>query len=353
MKYKIEINRRRRALITLLARGYSIEEIAEILSLSFHTARREAQFIEKTEDEALMAFTVFAFRRENARRERELRKCAWELFSAAKTKTREKISILNFLSRLDSQSLINLKNAGIGKVALDGADAVFGGLGLNELRTIGEELLAPFAKKTLQNNPDAFMKLVLKYKVENFHERWLAFQSSRNRTLVLAPRGHGKTTILTVGYTLWRVCNNPLERVLLVSSTGMQAQGFLREIKSQIEKNAALRAIYGDLRGKRWTEREICIAGFDRPAKESSVTAVGVCGAIISRHYETIILDDAVDADSSRTQQSRERLAEWFYKVLEPCVEPNGRIHVIGTRYHPEDLYGRMIAGASNIEHLN
>ena len=210
-----------------------------------------------------------------------------------------------------------------------------------------------FTKKTLDRNPDAFMKTILKYKVENFHARWLEFQSSRTRTLVLAPRGHGKTTILTVGYALWRVCVNPLERVLLVSSTGMQAEGFLREIKAQIEKNENLLAVYGDLKGERWTDTEITVPGFTRPAKEASITAAGVCGAIISRHYETIILDDAVDADSSRTDEARDRLAEWYYKVLEPCVEPGGRIHVIGTRYHPEDLYGRLISGASNVEFLN
>ena len=153
MKYTIEIARRKRALITLLARGYSLEEIAEILSISLHTAQREARTIEKSEDSALLAYTIIAYRREAARRERELRKCAWELFSAPKTRLREKIAILNFLARLDTQSIVNLKNAGLGKVAKDGAREVFGGLSLDELRTIGEELLARFREKDGSGQP--------------------------------------------------------------------------------------------------------------------------------------------------------------------------------------------------------
>jgi hypothetical protein len=197
------------------------------------------------------------------------------------------------------------------------------------------------------------MKQIMNFKLKEFHRQWLAFQRARQYTLILAPRGHGKSTILTVGYALHRVLSNPDERVLIVSATGMQAQGFLREIRTHLEKNPRIIEIFGDQRGDRWTDREITLASRKRMAKESTLTAAGAEGAIISRHYDTIILDDVVDENAARIQTARDRMEQWFYKVLLPCLEPNGRLHVIGTRYHPDDLYGRLIAKADSTGFLN
>lgn len=197
------------------------------------------------------------------------------------------------------------------------------------------------------------MKNLLGIRMESFHRGWLAHQAAGDATLVLAPRGHGKSTVLNVGYVLWRTFRDPDERVLVVSATGLQAQGFLREMRSHVETNRMLLEIFGDRRGEIWREREFDLAGKKRLSKEATVTAIGVEGAIISRHYDTIILDDVVDEESARTKKSRDRLEDWFYKVLVPCLEPGGRMHLIGTRYHPDDLYGRLIANAEKVEFLN
>jgi len=39
----------------------------------------------------------------------------------------------------------------------------------------------------------------------------------------------------------------------------------------------------------------------------------------------------------------RERQRVWYFKELLPTLEPNGELHVIGTRYHHDDLYGKLI----------
>ena len=57
-------------------------------------------------------------------------------------------------------------------------------------------------------------------------------------------------------------------------------------------------------------------------------------------------LDDVVDDDNSRTEHQRQKLLTWYRKVLLPCLEPNGEIHAIGTRYHPMDLYGHFLKEA-------
>lgn len=80
-----------------------------------------------------------------------------------------------------------------------------------------------------------------------------------------------------------------------------------------------------------------------RIAKEATVTAMGVGGPIISKHYDTIILDDIIDEENARTQEQREKMRVWYYKSLLPCLEPEGEIHILGTRYHPYDLYHTLL----------
>jgi len=96
---------------------------------------------------------------------------------------------------------------------------------------------------------------------------------------------------------------------------------------------------------KPWNEQEINLKIRAGKSKEANITTMGVLGPIIARHYDVIILDDVVDEENSRTRSQREKLLVWYYKVLLPCLEPEGRLHIIGTRYHYLDLYGHLIEG--------
>jgi len=195
-------------------------------------------------------------------------------------------------------------------------------------------------RKQALDNYEFFITRILRLDFKPFHKRWFDFQMANRETMILAPRGHGKSTICTVAYSLWKLLKEPKTRILLVSNTSEQAQALAGEIRLQTETNAALRSVFGDLRGGLWRAGKFTLAGRDLIAKEASVTSVGVEGAIVSRHYELIILDDVVDEENSSTRRGREKLRTWYAKVLLPCLEPNGELHLLGTRYHPRDLYG-------------
>ena len=50
-----------------------------------------------------------------------------------------------------------------------------------------------------------------------------------------------------------------------------------------------------------------------------------------------------MDEENARTEVQREKVKVWYYKTLVPCLEPHGKLHLIGTRYHYLDLYGYLI----------
>ncbi len=197
--------------------------------------------------------------------------------------------------------------------------------------------------------PASFVRDELGYKYTHFHERWFRFQLDNRQTMILAPRGHGKSTICTVAYSLWKLVHDMDTRILVVSNTADQADALVGEMKLQIESNESLHALLGDYRGGLWRANKFTLAGRSRICKEASVASIGVEGAIISRHYDVIILDDVVDEENSWTANARRKLKSWFGKVLLPCLEPGGEMHVLGTRYNPHDLYGDFLDSCDEI----
>jgi len=191
--------------------------------------------------------------------------------------------------------------------------------------------------------PEVFIRDMLGYEFTDFHKKWWNFAEENQYSLVLAPRGHGKSTILTVSFTLYRILGDPETRALIVSNTAEQASAFLREIKKHLENNPAIVNRFGDLKSSPWTESQLLLASRLSPAKEATVTAMGIMGPVIGRHYDLVVLDDVVDEDNARSGTMRERTFTWYYKELLPTLEPHGKLSIIGTRYHHDDLYGRLI----------
>jgi len=207
-------------------------------------------------------------------------------------------------------------------------------------------------RKTALNDPEYFLTRMLGYDMKPFHRRWFEFQKSHKRTLILAPRGHGKTTVCNIAYSLWRLLDDRERRVFIVSSTAEQAEAIMREIRQHLERNPALQMHLAPRKGPLWRSNQLYLPDLRRLSKEASVTATGVFGPVITRHYDLIVLDDVVDEETAFSQHMRERLFTWFHKVLAPCLEPDGEMHVLGTRYHRDDLYGRLISAAAAVERI-
>ncbi|HIH44226.1 MAG TPA: phage terminase large subunit [Candidatus Methanoperedenaceae archaeon] len=192
-------------------------------------------------------------------------------------------------------------------------------------------------------DPDYFLGNILGYQVEPHHRAIHEHITRTKKTLDLAPRGFGKSTIGDIGYCLWKIAQNRNVRILIVSNTQGQAEAFLREIKAHLEGNTRLIELFGRFSSDKWTESELSVAGRTITSKEATLTALGASGSVITKHFDVIIADDIVDFENARTELQRKKLSEWYRTALLPTLEPHGELHVIGTRYHPNDLYQELI----------
>lgn len=197
---------------------------------------------------------------------------------------------------------------------------------------------------------DLLMTEVLDYNLlQDFHmlmwyhrKHCYAAKEEQKWHLALAPRGGGKSTILTNAEIILDILKFPNIRILIASKTDTNSIGFLREIKQKMESKKFI-SIFGNLKGKLWNDSEITINTRTKAQKEPTISTVGYTGALASRHFEKIYADDLVDEENSKTEVQREKLKTWLFKVLDPTLEPDGDMNIIGTRYHPDDLYGELI----------
>jgi predicted phage terminase large subunit-like protein len=204
------------------------------------------------------------------------------------------------------------------------------------------------------NRIDLLATLVLGYELRPFHLSMMHFQFEHPDNLQLVYRGSGKSTICTVTKSIHLLLKDPEFRILISSKTITNAKGFLKEIKGHFEENEKLTEIFGPQYDSRlcrkWDDTEIEILPKQKRTKEASITCVGVEGTIVSKHFDAHIDDDLVDEANSQTLHMRDKTSNWYYKVLDPTLEPpdpkvphRGEKHRQGTRYHYDDLYGRLI----------
>jgi len=107
---------------------------------------------------------------------------------------------------------------------------------------VGNQLI----KTKAASNLYLFNKYVLgvtegtgRQKLGGFHKDLCTFvQNNRKRKkLILVPRGHLKSTLVTIGYSLFRIVEDPNIRILILNATWQMAVDFLKEIKDHLTRN--------------------------------------------------------------------------------------------------------------------
>jgi predicted phage terminase large subunit-like protein len=170
-------------------------------------------------------------------------------------------------------------------------------------------------------------------------------KSKKRKKLILLPRGSFKSSVVTIGYSLHTLINDPDKRVLISSETFTQSKAFLKGIKTHIEQNNRLKTLYGDLKGEDgvWRQEEITISTrTNTVSKEPSVSCSGVGQTRVGMHYNVIILDDVVSNNNINTPEQIQKIIN-HYKLLLSILEPDGELIIVGTRYSYADLYGHII----------
>ena len=171
-------------------------------------------------------------------------------------------------------------------------------------------------------------------------------KNPQRQKLLLIPRGHLKSSLITIGKSLQWIAENPSVRILIANATYSMATAFLTVIKRHLTNNQVYRDIFGNLAldPEKWSENMITLnqAHLVGGEKEATVVCYGSGGNLVSQHYDKIILDDVVNEDTVSTKEQIEKTIQ-FYRMCQPLLEKGGEMIIIGTRWREDDLYGWLM----------
>lgn len=170
---------------------------------------------------------------------------------------------------------------------------------------------------------------------------------SKEKLLVLAPRGHGKS-YLSLIYAVWRLVTDRNCTILIVSATAGQAEKRLKAIRQYLEDPKIIEDWASDDlppfqdETTSWLNNRIYVK---RSGKiiDPSIEAIGIGGATTGAHVDVIILDDVEDSTTANSDALRRRSKEWLGGTLMPILNRGGLLLTIGTRKGTNDLYADML----------
>lgn len=179
--------------------------------------------------------------------------------------------------------------------------------------------------------------------------KWWGREDAKSHQLVLMPRDHQKSAL--VAYRVaWAITRNPAIRILYISSTANLATKQLKFIKdiltSDIYRFYWPEMVHPD-EGKRekWTEFEFSVDHPKRKAeavRDPTVFTAGLTTSITGLHCDIAVLDDVVVRENAYTEDGREKTKQQ-YSLLSSIEGADALEWVVGTRYHPKDLYNDMV----------
>ena len=176
--------------------------------------------------------------------------------------------------------------------------------------------------------------------------RWWTRPDAGQNQLLLLPRDHQKS-VLVAYRVAWELTRDPTLTFLYISATSTLAEKQLYFIKN-ILTSERYRRYWPEMilpdEGKRekWTNNEIIVDHPKRKTaglKDSSIFTAGLTTTITGLHFNVAVLDDVVVKENAYSEEGRSKV-ESCYSLLSSIETTGAREWIVGTRYHPKDLYG-------------
>ena len=152
-----------------------------------------------------------------------------------------------------------------------------------------------------------------------------------NKLIITMPPRHSKTETTTIRLPCFWLENHPEQNVLITSYNERQARRFSRKCRTiYTERNVIDKA-------KTATDEWSTIEG-------GSLLARGVGSPITGSGAGLIIIDDCFKSrEESDSELIRQKIWDWYLSDVISRLEPNGKIILVMTRWHEDDLIGKLL----------
>jgi len=175
------------------------------------------------------------------------------------------------------------------------------------------------------------------------HVSTLVRARGRAGSVLVMPRGFGKTTLVTLVLPAWTTCLGLRKHVPIISDSFDQAKEQLETLKHELMYNERILEDFGTLKGPKWQEDNV------ETSNRVKLIALGARMKIRGRKYgrhrpDLVILDDIENLKSVQSPTQREALYAWFTRDVMRCGWDDTKVLVVGNFLHHDCLLARLAA---------
>lgn len=225
----------------------------------------------------------------------------------------------------------------------------------NELEQIKKKRTV---RRTLARNShywffSIYLNHYIKYPFAPFHHEMfqLTEDISTRLAVLIAFRGSGKSTLMTLSYVIWAILGIQQKKfVLILSQTQAQAKLHMANIKHELETNELLKADIGPFEevSDEWGSNSIVLTNFGARITIAS-TEQSIRGLRHGEHRpDLVICDDVEDLQSVKTKEGRDKTFQWLTGEVLPIGDQGTKILIIGNLLHEDSLLMRLKEGIEN-----
>ena len=162
---------------------------------------------------------------------------------------------------------------------------------------------------------------------------------TKDRVCVNMPPRHGKSQLISIYFPAWFLGRNPDKKILMVSHTTDLAESFGRKVRNLIS-TAEYAAIFPKTK----------LAADNKAARRWNTSlggeyfACGVGSALAGRGAHLLLVDDPHNEQDiiNGNLDVFDKAYEWFTYGARTRLMPGGRVAIVQTRWHQDDLTGRV-----------
>lgn len=158
------------------------------------------------------------------------------------------------------------------------------------------------------------------------------------RLIISMPPRHGKSELASRRFPAWFMGRDPYRQVIFATYNADLASDFGRSVRETMRLPQFQQVFPG-------CKLRTGSASADRIQTEEGGVAhfVGVGGGLTGKGADLLVIDDPIkDREEADSKRERDKLWEWFTQVAMTRLMDGGRVVIIMTRWHEDDLVGRL-----------
>ena len=158
------------------------------------------------------------------------------------------------------------------------------------------------------------------------------------RLMIWMPPQHGKSCTITETFPSYYLGKYPDRRVMIASYNDNFAQKFGRKNREKVQE-------YGkSIFGIELSNSKSSAATWELKRHNGGMVSVGFGGAATGEGAHLLIIDDPIkNREEANSRTMREKVFDEYRSTFKTRVRPGGSIIIVMTRWHEDDLCGRLL----------